>query len=196
MKKKDFIDRVADKAELTRAVAAKTVEAIFDAAEGAIVEAIHAGEHISLPGFGKFRSKTRGARRGRNPRTGKEINIPARTVMHFAPGKGVADTLAGKKSARKSASKSGGRKSAGTKSAGSKSTAKSASSKSGGAGKSASKGASKSASKGASKSAAKGSAAKGAGSKSSAKSASKGASKSSGAKRAGSKSAGSKSAGR
>ncbi|MBW3628140.1 MAG: HU family DNA-binding protein, partial [Gemmatimonadetes bacterium] len=101
MKKKDFIERVAEKAELTRAEAARTVEAIFDAAEGAIVAAVRAGEHISLPGFGKFKTKTRGARKGRNPRTGKEINIPERTVMHFSSGKGVADTLAGKKSTRR-----------------------------------------------------------------------------------------------
>ena len=184
MKKKDFIERVADKAELTRSAAARTVEAIFDAAEGAIVEAIRAGEAISLPGFGKFRTKTRGARKGRNPRTGKEINIPARTVMHFSSGKGVADTLAGKKTARrKSAAK------AGAKSGGSKSAAKGAArggAKSGGsktAGKSAAKGAARGGSKSAGKSASKGavkvggkSAAKGAarsGSKSAGKSAAK-----------------------
>ncbi len=126
MKKKDFIERVAEKAEMTRSAAARTVEAIFDAAEGAIVEAVRAGEHISLPGFGKFRTKTRGARKGRNPRTGKEINIPARTVMSFSSGKGVSDTLAVKKTARrKSAAKSGGSKSGGSKSGGSKSGSKS-----------------------------------------------------------------------
>ena len=186
MKKKDFIERVAEKAELTRSAAARTVEAIFDAAEGAIVEAVRAGEHISLPGFGKFKTKTRGARKGRNPRTGKEINIPARTVMAFSSGKGVADTLAGKKTTRrKSAAKAGG-KSGGSKSGGSKSGgAKGASSKSGGS-KSAAKGAgSKS---GGLKSGAKGVGAKGRGSKSGAKGA--------GSKGGGSKSGGSKSGGR
>ena len=87
MKKKDFIERVADKAELTRSAAARTVEAIFDAAEGAIVEAIRAGEAISLPGFGKFRTKTRGARKGRNPRTGEAVDVPEKKVPYFKPGK-------------------------------------------------------------------------------------------------------------
>ena len=179
MKKKDFIERVAEKAELTRSAAARTVEAIFDAAEGAIVEAVRAGEHISLPGFGKFKTKTRGARKGRNPRTGKEINIPARTVMAFSSGKGVADSLAGKKttrrkSAAKSGAKSGGSKTGGTKS-GSKSGAKSGGSKSGG-----SKGAG-------SKGGAKSGGSKGAGSKGGAKS---GGSKSGGAKGAGAKGGG------
>jgi len=172
MKKKDFIERVAEKAELTRSAAARTVEAIFDAAEGAIVEAVRAGEHISLPGFGKFKTKTRGARKGRNPRTGKEINIPARTVMAFSSGKGVADSLAGKKTTRRKSAAKSGAKSGGTKSGGSKS----AGSKSGG-----------------SKSAAKGAGSKSGGSKSAG---SKGAgSKSGGSKSAGSKSGGSKSGG-
>jgi len=172
MKKKDFIERVAEKAELTRSAAARTVEAIFDAAEGAIVEAVRAGEHISLPGFGKFKTKTRGARKGRNPRTGKEINIPARTVMAFSSGKGVADSLAGKKTTRRKSAAKSGAKSGGTKSGGSKS----AGSKSGG-----------------SKSAAKGAGSKSGGSKSAG---SKGAgSKSAGSKSAGSKSGGSKSGG-
>ena len=170
MKKKDFIERVAEKAELTRSAAARTVEAIFDAAEGAIVEAVRAGEHISLPGFGKFKTKTRGARKGRNPRTGKEISIPARTVMAFAAGKGVADTLAGKKTSRRKSAAKSGAKSGGTKSGGSKSAAKS--------------GGSKSAAKGAAKGAAKRAGAKGAGSKGASKSAAKGG----GVKRAGAKS--------
>ena len=183
MKKKDFIERVAEKAELTRSAAARTVEAIFDAAEGAIVEAVRAGEHISLPGFGKFKTKTRGARKGRNPRTGKEINIPARTVMAFAAGKGVADTLAGKKTSRrksaaKSGAKSGGSKSGGSKSAGSKSGgSKSAGAKGGGSKSGGSK------SGGAKGAGSKGGGAKGGGSKS-------------GGSRGGSKSGGSKSGGR
>lgn len=190
MRKKDFIDRVAEKAEMTRSAAARTVEAIFDAAEGAIVEAMRAGEHISLPGFGRFRTKTRSARTGRNPRTGQEIKIPERTVMHFSSSKSVTETLAGKKPARKSA-----RKSAGAKAAGAKSTAKSAAK--GAARKSASGAGAKSAtakSSGAKSASSKSAATKSAGSKSAATKTA--ATKSAGSKSASSKSAGKKSGGR
>jgi DNA-binding protein HU-beta len=89
MSKADFIDRVAEKAELTRAAAARAVEAIFDTAGGAIAEAVHAAGTFSIPGFGKFTKKTRAPRTGRNPRTGAVINIPERASVSFTAGKGL-----------------------------------------------------------------------------------------------------------
>ncbi|MDB4951402.1 MAG: family DNA-binding protein, partial [Gemmatimonadetes bacterium] len=89
MNKSEFIDKVAEKAELSKAAAAKVVEAIFDAAEGAISEAVHAAGSLSIPGFGKFTRKTRPARAGRNPRTGAEIMIPERTSVGFNAGKNL-----------------------------------------------------------------------------------------------------------
>lgn len=101
MKKSEFIDKVAEKAQTTKAAAARVVDAIFDVTSGTIAEAVKAGSHVSIPGFGKFKSKTRPARKGRNPKTGAEIEIPERTVVAFTPGKGLQDTLAGKEGARR-----------------------------------------------------------------------------------------------
>jgi DNA-binding protein HU-beta len=89
MNKSEFIDKVAEKAELSRSAAARVVDAIFDAAEGAISEAVHAAGSLSIPGFGKFTKKERPARAGRNPRTGVEIAIPARTSVGFSAGKNL-----------------------------------------------------------------------------------------------------------
>ncbi|HEX8359275.1 MAG TPA: HU family DNA-binding protein [Longimicrobium sp.] len=89
MNKGEFIDRVAEGAGLTRAAAARAVDTIFDTASGAISEAVHAAGSFSIPGFGKFTKKTRAARTGRNPRTGKEIAIPERATVSFTAGKGL-----------------------------------------------------------------------------------------------------------
>jgi DNA-binding protein HU-beta len=95
MKKSQFIDLVAERAEMSKAAAARVVDAIFDTAGGAISEAVRTAGHLSIPGFGKFSSKTRAAREGRNPRTGTVIQIPERTTVSFSPGKGFKDTMAG-----------------------------------------------------------------------------------------------------
>jgi DNA-binding protein HU-beta len=105
MNRQELIDSVAEKAGTTKAAAGRMLEAIFDSAGGAISEAVQKGKEVSIPGFGKFRSKVRKARRGRNPRTGAEIEIPETTVIAFSPGKGLRDAL-GEKSgggARKAA---------------------------------------------------------------------------------------------
>src|SRR3954466_13936321 len=91
MNKSEFIDAVADKAELTRAAAARVVDAIFDTASGAISEAVHAAGSLSIPGFGKSPRRTRAARSGRNPRTGTEIKIPERTTVGFSAGRGLKE---------------------------------------------------------------------------------------------------------
>jgi DNA-binding protein HU-beta len=87
MNKSEFIDKVAEKAEMSRAAAARAVEAIFDTASGAVSEAVHQMGELSIPGFGKFTKKTRPARKGRNPRTGQEIDIPERATVSFSAGK-------------------------------------------------------------------------------------------------------------
>ncbi|MFL5538724.1 MAG: HU family DNA-binding protein [Longimicrobiaceae bacterium] len=89
MNKSDLIDRVAEKAELTRAVAARVVDAIFDTAAGAISEAVHVRGFLSIPGFGRFTKRKRAARSSRNPRTGLEIQVPERSVIVFRAGKGL-----------------------------------------------------------------------------------------------------------
>jgi DNA-binding protein HU-beta len=95
MKKSQFIELVAERAEMSKAAAARVVDAIFDTAGGAISEAVRTAGSLSIPGFGKFSSKTRAAREGRNPRTGTLIQIPERTTVSFSPGKGFKDTMSG-----------------------------------------------------------------------------------------------------
>jgi DNA-binding protein HU-beta len=95
MKKSQFIELVAERAEMSRAAAARVVDAIFDTAGGAISEAVRTAGSLSIPGFGKFSSTTRAAREGRNPRTGTVIQIPERTTVSFSPGKGFKDTMSG-----------------------------------------------------------------------------------------------------
>jgi DNA-binding protein HU-beta len=94
------------------------VDVIFDAAGGAISEAVHAAGSLSLPGFGKFTKKTRPARTGRNPRTGTTIQIPERTTVAFSAGKTLKErggtgssasaSGGGGATAKKSAARSGG----------------------------------------------------------------------------------------
>jgi len=89
MNKSELIERVAEKAELTRATAARVVDAIFDTASGAISEAVHNAGSLSIPGFGRFTKRKRAATTGRHPRTGSEIHVPERSVIVFRAGKGL-----------------------------------------------------------------------------------------------------------
>lgn len=107
MNKSQFIEKVAEKAEMSRAAAARVVDAIFDAASGAISEAVHAADGLSIPGFGKFTRKTRPARSGRNPRTGARIQVPERTTVSFSAGRTLKSPSTAKpRRARKTASAS------------------------------------------------------------------------------------------
>jgi DNA-binding protein HU-beta len=119
MNKSQFIAMVAEKAEMSRSAAARAVDAIFDTAGGAISEAVNTAGHLSIPGFGKFTSKKRAARTGRNPRTGMQIQIPERTTVSFSPGKGLKESAS-------TGGGSGARKGSATKSAGGSKTAKAA----------------------------------------------------------------------
>lgn len=113
MKKSELVEQVAEKAQTSKAAAARIMEALFDSASGTIAQAVKAGEQVSIPGFGKFRPRKRPARKGRNPRTGAEIDIPERTVVAFTPGKGLRDTLEGSDSGSRSGASSTKGKSSG-----------------------------------------------------------------------------------
>jgi DNA-binding protein HU-beta len=110
MNKSEFIDMVADRAEMSKSAAARVIDTIFDATSGAIAEAVNTAGRLSIPGFGKFTTKKRAARTGRNPRTGAQIDIPERTSVSFSAGKGLRDSVAGGGGggARKGAAKKGG----------------------------------------------------------------------------------------
>lgn len=93
MNKTELAEKLAEKAGLSKADANKAINAMFNPESGAIAEALKSGEKVSIPGFGSFETRTREARKGRNPRTGKEIDIAASTSAGFKPGKGLKDTL-------------------------------------------------------------------------------------------------------
>lgn len=87
MNKSDLVQKVSDTAELSKKDAAKAVDAVFDA----ISEALQQGQKVQLIGFGNFEVRERSARKGRNPQTGEEIDIPASKVPAFKPGKALRD---------------------------------------------------------------------------------------------------------
>ena len=89
MTKADLVDDVANAAELTKKDAERLVELVFDN----IIQSLNKGEKIELRGFGSFRVRGRGARRGRNPKTGEPVNIPAKRVPYFKAGKELKELI-------------------------------------------------------------------------------------------------------
>ncbi len=93
MNKSELAQQLADRAGISRSQASKAVDALFSPEDGLIAEALRGGSKVQITGFGTFETKTREARKGRNPRTGTEIDIAASTNAAFRPGKGLNDTL-------------------------------------------------------------------------------------------------------
>ncbi len=89
MNKNDLIAKVADAAELSKADAGKAVDAVIDS----LTAALAGGDEVRLVGFGTFAVAQRKATKGRNPRTGEEINIPASKQPKFKAGKGLKDAV-------------------------------------------------------------------------------------------------------
>ncbi len=83
MTKAELVEEVARAAELNKREAEVIVETVF----GSIISALHRGEKVELRGFGSFRTRNRGPRRGRNPKTGEAVDVPAKRVPYFKPGK-------------------------------------------------------------------------------------------------------------
>jgi len=89
MNKTELIQAVSEKAEVSKKEATKIVEATFES----ITEALQNGEKIQLIGFGTFEVRERAARKGRNPRTKEDIEIPASKVPAFKAGKALKDAV-------------------------------------------------------------------------------------------------------
>ncbi|MFN6992390.1 MAG: HU family DNA-binding protein [Fervidobacterium sp.] len=83
MNKKTLVNLVAEKTQLKK----KDVKAVVDTVFEAIAEALEKGEKVQLVDFGTFEVKMMEGRTGVNPRTKAKINIPARKVPKFKPGK-------------------------------------------------------------------------------------------------------------
>ncbi|MBW2038798.1 MAG: HU family DNA-binding protein [Deltaproteobacteria bacterium] len=89
MKKAELIDRVAKEAKIPRAAAERSINSFI----ATITEVMKTGGKITLPGFGTFLVSNRAARKGRNPRTGEEISIPAVKIPKFKVGKGLKEVV-------------------------------------------------------------------------------------------------------
>lgn len=89
MNKTELVGQVATQTEMTKKDVEKVVNAFFTTVE----EALKANDKVQLIGFGTFEVRERQARKGRNPQTGAEIDIPANKVPAFKAGKALKDAL-------------------------------------------------------------------------------------------------------
>jgi DNA-binding protein HU-beta len=102
MTKTEFVTKLAETGKITK----KQAETIFSAFAETIAAALKSGDRIAIPGIGVFSSVKREARKGRNPRTGQEIKIPARTAVKFSTSSALNKQLnEAKKSPAKAATK-------------------------------------------------------------------------------------------
>jgi DNA-binding protein HU-beta len=85
MKKRDIVETVAKKANLTNKAAGEAIDALLTA----IKDALKKGDRVVLTGFGTFDVRERGERKGRNPKTGQSLIISARKAPGFAAGKAL-----------------------------------------------------------------------------------------------------------
>lgn len=90
MNKGELVDAIAAKAQTSK----KDADAILTATLDVIMGAVAGGEKVTLVGFGTFEPRKRAAREGRNPQTGKTIQIPETTVPAFSAGKQFKEMVA------------------------------------------------------------------------------------------------------
>lgn len=87
--KNELAALVADKADISKDKANEVITAMTDEITSALVR----DENVSLIGFGTFSQRQRKARKGKNPQTGAEIDIPASSSVGFKPGKSLKDSV-------------------------------------------------------------------------------------------------------
>ncbi len=93
MNKSDLVDALANSTGMTKADAARAVDALFSPDGGIISKNLKKGGRVQITGFGTFEAKKRKARTGRNPRTGETIKIAATKTPSFRAGKGLKDSI-------------------------------------------------------------------------------------------------------
>ncbi len=87
--KADLVEEVARVTQLTKKQAEGIVNLVFET----IVDSLRSGRKIELRGFGSFRIRNRGARLGRNPKTGERVEVPPKRIPYFKPGKELKEQL-------------------------------------------------------------------------------------------------------
>ena len=91
MTKSEFVDRVAEQADIGKNEASKAVDGVL----AVIEETLSRGGEVSFTGFGKFTVAERGARQGVNPQTGERIEIAASKVPRFSAGSALKNAVKG-----------------------------------------------------------------------------------------------------
>ena len=91
MNKEELVQEIAKKAKVTQKEAAEVLNGLVETVQKTVAK----GEKVTLVGFGTFESRKRAARTGRNPQTGAEIKIAAKTVPVFSAGKKFKATVNG-----------------------------------------------------------------------------------------------------
>lgn len=89
MNKTELVASIAQRSGLTKKDAEKGLNAFFESVQQALVE----GDRVQLIGFGTFEVKERAARKGRNPQSGEEIDIPASKAPGFKAGKSLKEAV-------------------------------------------------------------------------------------------------------
>ncbi|MCW3787991.1 HU family DNA-binding protein [Plebeiibacterium sediminum] len=89
MTKQEFVNAIASESGLSKVDTEKALKATTEAIKNALAK----GDSVQLIGFGTFSISERAARTGRNPQTGKEIQIAAKKVAKFKPGKALDESI-------------------------------------------------------------------------------------------------------
>jgi len=89
MNKTELVEAMAESADISKAAAGRALDGMI----GAITQALKDGDQISIVGFGSFTVRERAARTGRNPQTGKAIEIKASRNPTFKAGKALKDAV-------------------------------------------------------------------------------------------------------
>lgn len=89
MTKAELVEQVSATGDLTR----KDAEVIVETILNAVMDALRADDKVEIRGFGSFRTRSRKARVGRNPKTGDKVDVPAKRVPFFKPSKELRDLV-------------------------------------------------------------------------------------------------------
>jgi integration host factor subunit beta len=87
--KAELVEHVATISDLTKKHSEVIVNTVFQS----VIEALHDSDKIELRGFGSFRIRKRRSRQGRNPKTGDRVEVPAKRIPYFKPGKELKDLI-------------------------------------------------------------------------------------------------------
>ena len=95
MTKDEFAEKLAKKTDIPKTKAYEAIDAIFatEPGQGIIAVELDAGRDFTVTGFGTFYTRERGARQGRNPKTGESLAIPAMKLAAFRAGKGLKERI-------------------------------------------------------------------------------------------------------